>query len=342
MNGSLQGKLYSEIVGSPAIVSILLNDFCNLRCKTCYLESMLEKNPLDREEWRKVFHSLFRDLQPQALTFVGKEVFAEEESANILFDAIEIRDKIQGSYRITEVGVITNGTLIHKYRDKLERISLDWMDISIDGPKEFNDLIRGKGAYSLLERNLGWVSRLFADKLWVVPTLCNANASSMVTMMEELNSKYGVANFSLGLYKNRASAPDLFNVNREEVMRFVCNLQKANVKTPIKVIFGYSVDDIEEYLPIFDVPESHGETITEKKIQLENGIEMVVQRNNKHVGLWRAIRVSSEGYWLAAEDLVDHRKYKINAVANLRGVNYDTRRAYEIGIQSPRAISLVS
>src|SRR3989338_2371101 len=97
-------------LNAPAIVSVLLNDICNLRCQTCYLENMSESNPLNRAEWNTFFESLFGDLKPNATVFVGKEVFAKDDSVEIMFDALEQRDRLQ-RLRMTDVGVITNGTL---------------------------------------------------------------------------------------------------------------------------------------------------------------------------------------------------------------------------------------
>ena len=332
-------SMNSVFVEAPTSIGILLNGICNLHCKTCYLENMTEKNPLSQEEWKYVFLSMFNDLRPNTVSFVGKEVFAERESVDVMFYALEIRDKYQKSGE-TEIGVITNGTLLHKYRKRLEGSSLDWIDISIDGPREVNDGIRGQGSYSKLERNLGWVSEYFEDRLWITPTLCNSNASSMADLVGELNKEYGISRFSFGLYKSRKSAQDFFSVGTEEVKILVENLSRIETTSPITVIFDYVGDVGDPYSSILDLPLPKGETVTVKESFLGNGVQLGVHRNNREVGLWRAIRVSTEGDWLAAEDLFDHLCYKENAVSNLRDVNYDTRKAYEIGLQSPRSKSL--
>jgi MoaA/NifB/PqqE/SkfB family radical SAM enzyme len=327
-------------LNAPVIVSVLLNDICNLRCRTCYLENMNEQNPLSRDEWNNFFESLFGDLKPNATVFVGKEVFAKDESVETMFDALEQRDRLQ-TPRITDVGVITNGTLLHKYRDRLEESSLDWMDISIDGPKEFNDRIRGNGSYSKLERNLEWASKAFqGDRLWIVPTLCDANASQIAPMIEELNRDCGINHYSIGLYKHRSSAPDLFSVGDKEVRKFVDDLSKIKVNPPTEVVLGYKAENPDSYSEMFNLSNFQGETVTKKEIDLGNLVSLNIQRNNRNIGLWRAVRISSEGDWLAAEDLFDHLSYKQNAVTNLRDIGYDSRRAYEIGLQCPRAKSL--
>ncbi|MBS3083392.1 hypothetical protein J4423_01160 [Candidatus Pacearchaeota archaeon] len=301
---------------------------------------MNEQSSLSREEWNNFFESLFGDLKPNATVFVGKEIFAKDESVETMFDALKQRDRLQAS-KITDIGVITNGTLLQRYRNRLEGSSLDWIDISIDGPREFNDKIRGEGSYSKLERNLDWISKAFqGDRLWVVPTLCDANASQIAQMIEDLNKTYGISHYSIGLYKHRSSAPDLFSVGDSEVRRFVNDLSRIEIIHPTKVVLGYKADNPDSYSEIFNLPDSDGETVTTKQIDLGNSISLDIQRNNRNMGLWRAVRISSEGDWLAAEDLFDHLNYKQNAVTNLRDVRYDARKAYEIGLRSPRARSL--
>lgn len=346
MAGSLRGNLYDGLEESvseltvPVVVSILLNDICNLQCKSCYLEGMHEPHPLDRDEWSSVFASLFGDLQPRAVVFAGKEVFAKSESVDVMFDALKIRDATQTPKK-TEIGVITNGTLLQGYRERLERSSLDWVDISLDGQREFNDYIRGEGAYSKLEKNLAWVARAFrGDRLWMMPMVCNVNASSMAGMVEELNARYGVSHFSFGLYKNRPSSPDNLHAGAEELRQLLESLEKARiVHPPAKFIFSYEASNNGDYSLLFNMSPANGETITEKASILNNGAALHVWRANKPVGLWRAVRLSSGGDWLSAEDLMDHHNYQRNAATNLRDVNYDTKEAFEIGLQRYLAAS---
>lgn len=70
-----------------------------------------------------------------------------------------MRNKMQPiDKRRTEIGVITNGTLIHNYIDQLQEISPDYFDISIDGLPETHDAIRGKGTFKKLQSNLTWLT----------------------------------------------------------------------------------------------------------------------------------------------------------------------------------------
>src|SRR5262249_43073294 len=63
----------------------------------------------------------------------------------------------------------------------------------------------------------------------------------------------------------------------------------------------------------------------------DGGLTLRINVSRVPVGLWRAVRVTPEGYWLAAEDLIDAPDYAHRAVARLRDYGFDSRRAYEAG-----------
>jgi hypothetical protein len=341
MAGSADGLARQVVSDAPAVISVLLNDRCNLQCSHCYLESMVEPNRMKTDEWGKSFYSLFGDLRPGAVAFAGKEIFVDGESVDVLLDALQTRDELQrSSDRRTDIGAITNGTVVDKYRKILEKSSLDWIDVSIDGQRDFHDKIRGTGAYAKAERNLGWLHERFGNHLWILPTLCDANYGGMVPLMQELNRKFGVGGFSFGIYKDRFSAPNEHSMSYGSVAQFFENLREAPAfENPVTAVFDFT-KDLREYSSLFGMPEPNGETITEREEGLGNNVSLRVHRANVPVGLWRAVRISSEGDWLAAEDLMDHQNYKTNAVTNLRSVDYDARKAYEIGLKSDRARKL--
>lgn len=322
-------------MNSPSIISILLNTQCNLQCKHCYLESFQEKEWLSSKEWEKVFVSLFFDLNPQTVVFAGKEIFVNAESVQILSRACELRDHLQKNFsRRTKIGVITNGTLVHYYRDVLENISLDWIDISIDGTREQHNLIRGKGAYEQMERNLPWLKERFGKNLWVVPVLCNENAEQLPFLIKELHEKYGLSHYSLGLYEHRFSAEDNFSVDVSHLALFLEKLKEISFASPINLVLKLGLRD-KRFSDFFNLP-SDKKVITEARRTLGNNVFLEIYKENFPIGYWRSVRISPSGYWVAAEDSLDHQNYTKNAVVNLRDVNYDVRKAYEMGLHSKK------
>ena len=66
------------------------------------------------------------------------------------------------------IDIATNGTLLTKYAPMLVRLGVDQIKVSIDGPKEVNDLQRGQGSY---EKALEGIKSLHEEKIKVGKTL---------------------------------------------------------------------------------------------------------------------------------------------------------------------------
>ena len=330
---------------APGVVSIQLNDVCNLQCSHCYLDKMSEKS-LSLAEWNSVFTSLFRDLKPGAVSFIGKEVFAREESVEAFFNAINIRNDVaqkEGS-RSTDIGVTTNGTLLHPYKDELLTYipSLEWIDLSIDGPQSFHDSIRGKSAFTRLEQNLEWLATACRDRIWITTTVFDQNAELIPAMMRTLNEKYGLRNFSLGIYKQPLGVDlSTLTISDQAVVRFIHALKKETwpCGKDITVLFDIP-KEMPEYSRVFQLPETDGKWLTQHNEIWSNGVHLKIHRANMATGLWRAVRISPSGHWLAAEDLIDHKNYEALSIVNLRSTHYDTQQAYQLGLQSRRAKEL--
>jgi radical SAM protein with 4Fe4S-binding SPASM domain len=144
---------------APPTVILQLTEACNLRCRMCYewgetghqhlegqgkpatlalgtVESLMEDC---RKE--KTFYSLFGG---EPLLYPGVEKVLE-------------RAKRYGS----SIETVTNGTLLAQKARMLIELGLDLVRISIDGPREVNDLQRGRGSY---DRALQGIEALFEEK----------------------------------------------------------------------------------------------------------------------------------------------------------------------------------
>src|SRR5262245_66309272 len=93
--GSLGGRIPSVRFDKPSVLSLVLNNICPLNCAHCYLQPEDSLKTVKPEHWLRFLRSAFIDLPPDAVCFSGKEVFALNESAEILFEAIKLRDEIQ-------------------------------------------------------------------------------------------------------------------------------------------------------------------------------------------------------------------------------------------------------
>ena len=118
---------------------------CNLRCKHCYQDDY--SKDLDIEELEKILYQYIDFLKEYKYTghinFTGGEPLLYNK-IDKLFKLFEICDKHNITY-----GILTNGTMITE--DLVKKLSklngIRFVQMSLEGTKEINDMIRGNGNY---------------------------------------------------------------------------------------------------------------------------------------------------------------------------------------------------
>ena len=342
MAGSLGGHIPSVRGDRLSVLSLVTNATCNLSCRHCYLKPEGPPVGMQPQQWLKLLRSVFADLCPHSICFSGKEVFSRGESASILFEAIRMRNRIQGhGEHRTRVGVITNGTLLGQYRDQLADCLPDWLDISIDGTREYHDAIRGKGAFDRTARNLPWLVELLGDRLWITPTLMEANLDALPEIVSSLYEQFGLRRFAVGLYKPQVYTDSLLrlqDVGREaRILRALNGLGAIGPVDGVEVRLEFDSGDQVLRTRLEEdglIPKEGVVRVAERR--LNNGVTLRFSTTSVRVGLWRAVRVTNEGLWVAAEDLVDATGYQHRATGHVADFDYDARKAYEAGLAHPR------
>lgn len=127
---------------NPLHVSIEITDYCNFRCKHCYVSSCPEKQEKrNYEDMIKLIDKLY-DNGVKIIELTGGECTTHPQFKEILKYATD---------KFSLVSIISNGYLIGQNKELAEYIgSFDniAVQISIDGLKEFHDEFRGKnGAF---------------------------------------------------------------------------------------------------------------------------------------------------------------------------------------------------
>ncbi|HIJ00582.1 MAG TPA: radical SAM protein [Candidatus Methanomethylophilaceae archaeon] len=130
----------------PLVNTMLINYDCNLSCRHCSIEgnrdALPPKRKLTYDEVERELREHFAD-GARILYFEGGEPTMWEDEEKNLGDLIRLGRKI-GYFNI---GYTTNGT-------NLFFTESDVISISLDGPPEVHDLIRGEGVYDMLMSNL--------------------------------------------------------------------------------------------------------------------------------------------------------------------------------------------
>ncbi len=347
MAGSLGGAIPTLRTDGPSVISICVNAVCPLKCRHCYLAGGEPAIGVGAAQWLRFLRSVFIDLRPHSLCFSGKEVFALDESASLFFDALRLRDEEQaGSVQRTRIGVITNGTLLDRYRDQLVECPPDWLDVSIDGLEGAHDEVRGKGSFARVARNLPWLVESFGARLWVAVTLMESNVETLREFISGLHHTSGLNRFTVGIYKPQSytdSTLRLAEPSREgRILRSVYALEQIQDADGVVVRIELDVGDAGLRLRLQDsgmIPTVGAIRVAEHS--LKNGLTLQLAAATTPVGLWRAVRVTNEGLYLAAEDLVDVTAYRERAIGNIAEFEYDAKRVYEAGLVHPRFRELV-
>jgi len=133
-------------------ITLFLTTDCNLRCDYCY-NTGLKKQELTFERAKKIIDWFYQQAKAdeRGIAFFGGEPLLKID----LIRKIVIYKKTK--YPEIVYSITTNGTLIKKENIELLK-PFKYVSVSIDGPKEVNDVHRrlknGKGSFDSIDFNL--------------------------------------------------------------------------------------------------------------------------------------------------------------------------------------------
>lgn len=170
MTGAMAGSTVlrmSDPVGTLRVVTLTVNNVCNLRCPHCYLQYAGENDLISDTLVDFVVSARFAHL-----AIVGKEPLANPSSAHrccrIIQRAIESGKT---------VSMITNGLGLHELPSDVFA-HLDWIDVSLDGGPATYESYRG-ASFDTLVRNLQWVEANGYNRVNALNTLSSRNACNV-------------------------------------------------------------------------------------------------------------------------------------------------------------------
>lgn len=137
----------------PKVISFTLTNHCNLRCHMCgqwgikgYMKKNSYHNPdLPVSLWEKTVNEIAKH-NVQAVCIRGGEPFLYPEVIDLL---THIKSKN------LHISIDTNGTLLKKYAEDIVKLKIDALNISIDGPSEIHNKVRGvKNCFQQIEESI--------------------------------------------------------------------------------------------------------------------------------------------------------------------------------------------
>jgi MoaA/NifB/PqqE/SkfB family radical SAM enzyme len=142
-------SLMNEWAALPETVNLYPTARCNLKCTMCFARRYQARSELDYSQLCRIIDQIAA-FKPR-IHLSGGEPCLHPRVIDIVRHI-----KKSGLY----VHITTNGTQLAKQAEDLVSSEVNQLDISIDGPAEVHDAIRGKpGTYQLIDEGLNALSR---------------------------------------------------------------------------------------------------------------------------------------------------------------------------------------
>ena len=135
----------NNLMGRLKEVICSITNRCNLRCKMCEIPLNMEEE-LSTEVWKGVIEDA-AFIGAQTMVFSGGEPLIRED----LFELIHFSKKNHMNACLTSNGGLINEAIAFK----LKKSGVDVVNISIEGPQDIHDSLRGEGAFKKAISALG-------------------------------------------------------------------------------------------------------------------------------------------------------------------------------------------
>jgi len=139
-----------------------ITERCNWHCKHCYIDDSHIKNELSLTNMLNVFESFLRlgdrlsvQFPLMSVLFTGGEPFIRKDFIKFLEEVSQYKDKIV--FTILTNGSFLTEDLIIKLKNE---IGVRSIQLSLEGCRDTNDDIRGKGTYDLVKEKVKLLARL--------------------------------------------------------------------------------------------------------------------------------------------------------------------------------------
>ncbi|MBF0624373.1 MAG: radical SAM protein [Magnetococcales bacterium] len=179
----LAGKVLKRNI--PFEINIHITDKCNMHCTYCYSNFYKRKTPEIPKERIFAIVDAFQELGAVEVSLIGGEPLIHSQ-----FDAIVDYIKSRGLF----CSAVTNGWYLPRHMDTARK--LDMVCVSLDGPREINDITRGEGSHQKAVAALELLQQAGINRQ-LRCTLQKHNLHAVEQVLE-IGERYG-ANVNFGL-----------------------------------------------------------------------------------------------------------------------------------------------
>ena len=250
---------------SPERIDFLITHFCNLKCKHCFEESsnaLCKPQPYDLDIVKQLFDQMDY-MNVKTLKITGGEPLTIPNFKDII--------KLSLQYRF-DCMILTNGTLltdelidIFKQKNVVLGLSLDGKD------RETHEILRGKGSYYPLVRNLEKLKR--ANIIFsITTTIFNSNKNQIEDITDRVFNDYGGQSIIINMLKPLGRAIDNNNI-------FLDGESEQNIKEVIVSITG----KYNNRIMLSDDSELSSDIDTQESITCAAGNKILAIDNNFNI-----------------------------------------------------------
>ena len=136
----IRGRIFKQKI--PIFVSYAITRKCNMSCKYCHQREYGTSEELSTDEAKNLITDLSNN-GTSLLMISGGEPLLRKDIDLLVNHAIESG---------LAVAMSTNGSLITEHLNMIGKLS--YISISLDGPREIHDSVRGKGSFDLAVKGI--------------------------------------------------------------------------------------------------------------------------------------------------------------------------------------------
>ncbi|NBB81186.1 MAG: radical SAM protein [Verrucomicrobia bacterium] len=304
----------------PEYLTIATNNHCNLACPHCYLQTDDRDPPLSFREWEQFFGSFFlTELSPRKICFAGREPLLDAMAVDVGF-------LLRSAAPESQIGLVTNGTLLNRWYLELENLDIDFLDVSLDGSTKIHDRIRGRGTFSKILRNISNLPDTLRSRLSILCSINSMNFDDVKEFLQELEV-CGIRKVVFGFFQKTLSTPQDLSISKWQAGRFFdllleC-LQEKDDRWQILL-------DVDFLVPAVLAAAASRGWLQPEVIQVDETGDAFVDLNDRSLpslfircafvssNLWHAIRISADGLLMGSDDSLEPTRYDRDAFASIR------------------------
>ncbi|MBS9387340.1 MAG: radical SAM protein [Dolichospermum sp. BR01] len=322
-------QLYQSLVETsrPIQLELGIGNTCGLQCQHCFLGyesgSMISQlTPM--VVLLNTVTKMIEQMGTRLIAVTDRDALTPNRSIPLFEHIAKLRIK----YAPIKMGGVTNGLAIDKFADKLELIQLDYLDISLDGLRDEHDLIRGKGKFDLVLKNLRIaVERQLAKRVIVATTLHRFNDDSVIKLIHKLIIEEGIQWFDIGPLM--AVKMQKYQLQSKDIVEFLDSLSQS--LQPLKLSKSVTIlVEICAYCAAFIPALIESSWLIPEEIRQDeyghlyqniyiNDSITITLRPELIPEYWRhTLRISSDGYVIGGCEPLTQIDYTQLAISNIQ------------------------